>query len=50
MEKKHKSRLKATFPRALQHKSLTMLDIPDDYHYMDIELIELLQQSLQDYL
>ncbi|MDK4543843.1 phosphotyrosine protein phosphatase [Kingella kingae] len=50
MEEKHKLRLKAAFPRALQHKSLTMLDIPDDYHYMDIELIELLQQSLQDYL
>ncbi|EGK10525.1 phosphotyrosine protein phosphatase [Kingella kingae] len=50
MEEKHKLRLKAAFPRALQYKSLIVLDIPDNYHYMDAELIELLQQSLQDYL
>lgn len=50
MEEKHQSRLKALFPRALQHKNITVLDIPDDYRYMDAELIELLQNSLQDYL
>lgn len=50
MEEKHASRLKALFPRALQHKSIVVLDIPDDYRYMDAALIELLQASLQDYL
>lgn len=49
MEEKHQSRLKATFARALQFKPIVVLDIPDDYHYMDTELIELLRQSLQDY-
>lgn len=50
MEDKHLSRLKAQFLRALQHKNITVLDIPDDYRYMDSDLIEILQQSLQDYL
>ncbi|ULJ63494.1 protein tyrosine phosphatase [Wielerella bovis] len=50
MEEKHQARLKAEFARALQYKPLTVLDIPDDYRYMDAELIELLQTSLQDYL
>lgn len=50
MEEKHQSRLKAAFPRALQGKTIIVLDIPDEYHYMDAELVELLQQSLQAYL
>ncbi len=50
MEEKHQSRLRAAFPRALQHKPMTVLDIPDEYHYMDAELVELLENSLQDYL
>ena len=39
MEKKHKSRLADQFKRMLDHKSIYILDIPDDYGYMDEELI-----------
>lgn len=50
MEQKHKNRLKASFPRLLQYKPLHVLDIPDEYKYMDAELIELLEQSVEVYL
>jgi predicted protein tyrosine phosphatase len=42
MEDKHQQRLRATYNRLLQHKRVVVLDIPDDYRYMDPELIELL--------
>ena len=50
MEQKHKTRLLAQFPRALQYKEMIVLDIPDDYRYMDEELIELLKESVVPYL
>lgn len=50
MEQKHKSRLLAQFPRALQYKEMIILDIPDDYKYMDEELIEILKESVVPYL
>lgn len=40
MEQKHKDRLTAEFARLLKHKSLYILEIPDDYKYMDPELVE----------
>lgn len=46
MEDKHKARLAAEFPRHLQHKALYVLDIPDDYKYMDPELVELLEATV----
>ena len=50
MEQKHKSRLLAQFPRALQYKEMIVLDIPNDYRYMDEELIEILKVSVVPYL
>ena len=50
MEQKHKNRLSAQFPRALQNKEIIVLDIPDDYRYMDEELIEILKESVEPYL
>ena len=50
MEQKHKSRLLAQFPRALQYKEMIVLDIPDNYRYMDEELIEILKESVVPYL
>jgi len=50
MEQKHKNRLSAQFSRALQHKEIIILDIPDDYRYMDEELIEILKESVEPYL
>lgn len=46
MESKHKNRLKAAFPRLLQYKALHVLDIPDDYGYMDEDLVDMLQTSV----
>jgi len=50
MEYKHKNRLKAQFARILQYKKVIVLDIPDEYQYMDSELIELLKASVEGYL
>ena len=46
MEEKHKSRLVAEFSRLLDGKTIHVLDIPDDYKYMDPELVEQLEQSV----
>jgi len=46
MEGKHKSRLLAEYPRALLGKPVHVLDIPDDYRFMDAELVELLQTAV----
>ena len=50
MEQKHKDRLKANFTRLLEHKSLYVLDIPDEYQYMDPQLIEILKDIVPSYL
>lgn len=43
MEKSHRSRLAARFRRYLGGKRVVCLDIPDDYDYMQPELIRLLE-------
>ena len=50
MEDKHRSRLLAEYRQLLQHKPLHVLDIPDDYKYMDSELVELLGEPVADLL
>ena len=50
MEQKHKNRLKAEFTRMLDHKTLHVLDIPDEYQYMDPELIDELESRVWPYL
>ena len=50
MEEKHKSRLTAEFTRLLDNKPIHVLDIPDDYRYMDPELVEMLEQSVNSLL
>ena len=50
MEEKHKSRLKAEFSRLLEGRVIHVLDIPDDYKYMDPELVEQVQQSVASLL
>jgi len=50
MEYKHKDRLKAEYNRVLQYKKIIVLDIPDDYLYMDEELVEVLELSIEGYL
>ena len=46
MEKKHKNRLIAQFTRMLDHKPIHILDIPDEYQYMDQELVEELEEKV----
>ena len=43
MEDKHKSRLRADFRQEVAYKPVHVLDIPDDYKYMDTELVELIR-------
>ena len=46
MEKKHKNRLVAQFARMLDHKPIHILDIPDEYQYMDKELVDELEEKV----
>ena len=46
MEEKHKSRLVAEFSRLLDGKTIHVLDTPYDYKYMNRELVERLEQSV----
>ncbi len=50
MEQKHKNKLKAEFTRMLDHKTVHVLDIPDDYKYMDPELVQELEALVWPYL
>lgn len=50
MEKKHKNRLIANFNRMLEYKPVHILDIPDEYQYMDSELIEELESKVSNIL
>ena len=50
MEEKHKSRLRAEFTRLLEFKPMHVLDIPDEYKYMDAELVEQLEQIVPSIL
>ena len=46
MESKHLSRLRGDFRSELIHKETHVLDIPDEYQFMDPELVELLRVSV----
>lgn len=50
MEEKHKARLKAEFNRLLGGRVIHVLDIADDYKYMDPELVEQIEQSVASLL
>jgi predicted protein tyrosine phosphatase len=47
MEEKHLSRLQADFRGEIKHKSTHILDIPDDYQFMDPELVELIHDAVE---
>jgi len=50
MEKKHKERLLKKFEATMQSKQVIILNIEDNYRYMDAELIDSLKLSVQPYL
>ena len=43
MEQKHRNRILADFPDSTRHKSIHVLDIRDEFQFMDPEPIELVQ-------
>lgn len=50
MEKKHVRRLKDKFGAILSDKKIICLSIPDDYEFMDEELIEILKSRVSEYV
>jgi len=50
MEKAHRNRLSARFRAHLNGKRVICLDIPDDYEYMQPELIKLLETKAGRFL
>jgi predicted protein tyrosine phosphatase len=50
MEKKHKNRIVAEFTRLVEHKPIHILDIPDEYKYMDPDLISFVEDIVEPYL
>ncbi len=47
MEHKHRQRIVADFPGESKFKLVQVLDIPDDYPFMDAELIELIKSAAE---
>ncbi|MDA3878491.1 MAG: low molecular weight protein tyrosine phosphatase family protein [Halothiobacillus sp.] len=50
MERAHRQKLSARFQRHLKGKKVVCLDIPDDYEFMDPQLILLLQARVPRHL
>lgn len=50
MEKKHKDRINQRFATVVDEKELIVLDIPDEYQFMDEELVDLIKLSVSPYL
>ena len=50
MEKKHRERMIAKFPGETKTKRFIVLDIEDDYQYMDEELVEMIKVSVDPLL
>ena len=50
MENKHKQYINEHFRNQLGDKTLIVLDIPDDYQYMDEELVACLTDSINAHL
>jgi predicted protein tyrosine phosphatase len=48
MEKHHRNHIRKHFPDIYKNKKIVCLYIPDDYDYMQIELIELLKEKIED--
>jgi predicted protein tyrosine phosphatase len=46
MENKHRERVRADFPGESNFKPMHALDIPDDYQFMDDDLVELIKSAV----
>jgi len=47
MEDKHRQRIIADFPSESKFKPVHVLDIPDDYQFMDAELVQLMRSAAE---
>jgi predicted protein tyrosine phosphatase len=50
MEKAQKSKLQQRFKKYLKKQAVVCLDIPDEYAFMDVELISILRRKVGGYL
>ena len=50
MENAHRDKLRQKFKAQLKDKRVVCLNIPDDYDYMDAELIQLLKTKVRPHL
>jgi len=50
MEKKHIRRLRESFSDMLPHKKVVCLNIPDEYQFMDQELIDILISTVSEHI
>ncbi len=50
MEKKHKQRISEQFGNNIDHAAMVVLNIPDEYQYIDEALIEELNAKVTDFL
>ena len=50
MEKQHKSKLSARFKPQLQGKKVVCLNIPDNYRFMQPDLVKLLESKVTPFL
>lgn len=50
MEKKHLRRIQEKYGDMVNGKKVVVLDIPDDYTFMDEELIETLKSRVSEYI
>lgn len=50
MEPRHKRKLSQKFRAALNGKKIISLGIPDDYSFMQAELVELLKKKVEPFL
>ena len=50
MERVHKRRLQQSFRLQLRAKRVIVLGIPDNYKYMDPELVQMLESAVQPYI
>lgn len=50
MERDHKKRLQQKFSSDVLNKEMIVLDIPDEYQYMDEALVKILNETILPYL
>jgi len=50
MEEQHQQGMLAKFPAETAHKAIVILDIPDEYKFMDAALVEKIKTKVSQYI